>query len=83
MIDRVIEIAEDAGRLIQAVREKGFEVEQKGTQGPVTDADRAADELLRTRLLALDGCGWLSEETADDNRRLQQERVRLRQRADH
>ena len=75
MIDRVIEIAAEAGRVIQALREKGFQVEQKGTQGPVTDADRAADELLRTRLLALDGCGWLSEETADDNRRLQQERL--------
>ena len=75
MIDRVIEIAEEAGRVIQAVREKGFEVEQKGAQGPVTDADRAADELLRTRLLALEGCGWLSEETADDERRLQQERL--------
>ena len=75
MIDRIIEIAEEAGRVIQAIREKGFAVEQKGTQGPVTEADRAADELLRTRLLALEGCGWLSEETADDKRRLQQERL--------
>ena len=41
MIHRVITIAEEAGHLIQDVRARGFDVEQKGSQGPVTEADRA------------------------------------------
>jgi myo-inositol-1(or 4)-monophosphatase len=41
---------------------------------PVTEADRAADRVLREILLR-DGEGWLSEESADDLARLQKERV--------
>ena len=46
MLDRVIAAAEAAGHVIQEIWESGFDVEQKGSQGPVTQADRAADALL-------------------------------------
>ena len=75
MLERVIAAAEAAGRVIQEIRESGFDVEQKGSQGPVTQADRAADKLLRTELLAIEACGWLSEETADDQSRLNESRL--------
>lgn len=44
--------------------------------GPVTEADLAVDTYLRTSLLAArPGYGWLSEETEDDARRLEQDTV--------
>ncbi len=75
MIENVITAARDAGRVIEDVRRKGFDVEEKGQQGPVTEADRAADTLLKERLLAPEPCAWLSEETADDPVRLDRARV--------
>ncbi len=75
MIEKVVEAARAAGRVIEEVRARGFEVEQKGKQGPVTEADHAADALLKERLLAVENCGWLSEETADDKSRLHQDRL--------
>ena len=45
-----------------------------GRSDPVTEADRAADEVLR-RVLLRDGEGWLSEESADDRSRLERRRV--------
>ena len=70
MINSVIKAAREAGRIIQDIRSRPFDVEQKGTEGPVTEADRAADTLLKRELLALEPCGWLSEETADNPSRL-------------
>ena len=75
MINSVISAAKEAGRIIQDIRSRPFDVEQKGKMGPVTDADRAADELLKKELLALEPCGWLSEETADDHSRLTLDRL--------
>ncbi len=75
MIQQIIPIVESAGRLIQQVASRDFDVEQKGNQGPVTEADRGADELLKSALLAIESCGWLSEETADDRSRLDVERL--------
>lgn len=50
--------------------DRGTVIEQKKAGGdPVTEADLAIDATLRRCLLA-DGEGWLSEETADDNSRL-------------
>ena len=48
--------------------------EYKARHDPVTEADHAVDAVLRQTLLR-DGEGWLSEETADDSSRLQNERV--------
>jgi myo-inositol-1(or 4)-monophosphatase len=43
-------------------------------RGPVTEADRASNRVLREILLR-EGEGWLSEETVDDLARLKEERV--------
>jgi len=48
------------------------DVEYKAGHDPVTEADRAVDEAVRTILLR-DGEGWLSEETADNLDRLNKE----------
>jgi len=75
MIERVIAAAEAAGRVIEEVQRRGFSVEQKGDQGPVTEADRGADALLKDQLLSIEPCAWLSEETADDPVRLEASRL--------
>jgi len=48
--------------------------EYKSGDDPVTEADRAANRALRESLVR-DGEGWLSEESDDDLRRLDTERV--------
>lgn len=51
-------------------------VETKAGGSPVTEADHAADALLKAELRALDpAAGWLSEETADTPERLSRERL--------
>ena len=75
MIERVVEAAESAGRVIQEVRSRDFDVTQKGSQGPVTEADHAADALLHETLLAIEPCAWLSEESTDDPSRLAAKRL--------
>jgi myo-inositol-1(or 4)-monophosphatase len=48
--------------------------EKENRAGPVTEADHAANRVLRS-LLPMDGEGWLSEETADGPGRLELRRV--------
>lgn len=83
----VADLARMATRLAEAVREAGalahslFKTPLKNwTKGPaaspVSEADIAVDDLLRTRLNAIDaGIAWLSEESADDPVRLDARRV--------
>jgi myo-inositol-1(or 4)-monophosphatase len=76
LIEAVIGIVQRAGTLIRHQQELGLVVEEKlHGAGPVTAADRAADRLLREELLRLAPGGWLSEEIADDQRRLREHRV--------
>ncbi|MGD8326312.1 MAG: inositol monophosphatase family protein, partial [Sphingomonadales bacterium] len=42
-----------AGQLILDIRAKGFNVEEKNDTSPVTEADRAAEDILVTALKAL------------------------------
>ena len=70
LIEQAVEVVRAAGRTIEALRGTDLDVRSKGAQGPSTAADRAADTQLKRELLALEPCGWLSEETADDARRL-------------
>src|SRR5215471_17443484 len=49
-------------------------VHQISERGPVTQADLLMNEVLR-QVLVRDGEGWLSEESADDLRRLKEHRV--------
>ena len=55
-----------AGRLARTMREKGLKTWVKGKDSPVSDADIAADALLRERLTAAaPHYEWLSEESAE------------------
>ncbi|WP_233205188.1 3'(2'),5'-bisphosphate nucleotidase CysQ [Alkalicaulis satelles] len=63
--------ARDAGQLALAFRARGLKAWDKAAGDPVSEADIAADTLLKDRLIpARPGYGWLSEETADDRSRL-------------
>ncbi|MEM7490208.1 MAG: 3'(2'),5'-bisphosphate nucleotidase CysQ [Pseudomonadota bacterium] len=71
------EAARAAGDIARRHFGNGPETWDKGDgQGPVTEADLAVDDMLRTELLAArPDYGWLSEETPDDAARLSHERV--------
>ncbi len=70
--------AGEAGALAMRYFRQNPNVWEKDGGSPVSEADIAVDDLLRTRLLAArPGYGWLSEETADDGSRLDRERVFL------
>jgi myo-inositol-1(or 4)-monophosphatase len=71
-----IEAARAAGIEVAARFGAVAEVRYKGPDQPVTEADLAADRLLRSHLLnARPEYGWLSEETADSPERLERARV--------
>lgn len=65
-----------AGETIMGFYRDAFTVTDKSPDNPVTEADIAADSLLKKRLLErLPNAGWLSEETADNPARLEREYV--------
>jgi len=63
-----------AADLLRGFSPERMEVERKAGGDPVTEADRAVDDLLR-RTLVRGEEGWLSEETRDDGTRLSRRRV--------
>jgi myo-inositol-1(or 4)-monophosphatase len=70
------EAAIDAGRLALEHQARGLQVRSKPGGSPVTDADLAVDEQLKSVLTAArPDYGWLSEETADDPARLERSRL--------
>lgn len=70
------EAALEAGELASTMRRQGLEVAYKDGGSPVTNADLAADALLKERLrTARPDYGWLSEETRDDPERLGKARL--------
>jgi myo-inositol-1(or 4)-monophosphatase len=74
-VARIREALRAAAEVVRPFSPGAVEYEEKaGRAGPVTEADRAADDLLR-RLLPRKGEGWLSEETADSPERLGARRV--------
>ncbi len=73
MIEEIVKLAVRAGTIIEEVRNSPFSVEQKGSMGPVTEADHRADAFLKTELPKVVDGGWLSEETADNDERLSKE----------
>ena len=76
ILPAVIEAARAAGRAILEVRAAAtVEIRQK-PEGPVTNADMAANALLELSLRALaPDAAWLSEETADSPERLRAQSV--------
>lgn len=75
LAEAVVEAVREAGRGVERVRRRGFDVEEKEGQGPVTRADRGADDFLRERLTGLRDAAWLSEESSDDPGRADADRL--------
>ncbi|CAN7207617.1 3'(2'),5'-bisphosphate nucleotidase CysQ [Phenylobacterium sp. LjRoot219] len=72
----IVEAARAAGELATGLRDDGLTVDFKAGDSPVTNADFAADALLKATLRgARPDYAWLSEETADDPARLAARRV--------
>lgn len=71
LLHEASEIVVAAGVTIMGFFEGSYRVRDKSIDNPVTDADLAADTLLHKGLIRiLPSAGWLSEETADDLSRL-------------
>ena len=63
LIDALAEAAWEAGEAILTVRRRGFEVETKGDTSPVTEADRAAEQVILAALVrAAPGVPVIAEE---------------------
>ncbi|KPV41374.1 hypothetical protein AN478_01980 [Thiohalorhabdus denitrificans] len=76
LLEDVKEAVRAAGREVMQYQGGANEQWEKGVDDPVTKADLASDKLLRERLLGLcPECGWQSEETVDDQSRLEKEWV--------
>lgn len=76
LLEDTIEITRAAGAAIMDFYQSAFDVTDKAPDNPVTDADFAADTLLRERLMErLPEAGWLSEETKDSRDRLDKKLV--------
>jgi len=73
-LERIHAALEAARAVINRFTPGAIETEYKVGHDPVTEADRAVDDILRKTLLR-PGEGWLSEETVDDFTRLDKERV--------
>jgi len=79
--ERELQAARDAamaaGQILQRYyRDGGYQVDSKGHDNPVTTADFEADSKLKQILRdAFPAYGWLSEETADSDERLNRDRV--------
>ena len=69
--DLLAAAARDAGILAMKFRDRGLRSWEKSRGDPVSEADLAADTLLKDRLRpARPDYGWLSEETLDDRSRI-------------
>ena len=75
-LDLLCDVAHEAGRLALSLQETDLKIWRKEGGSPVTNADLAADELIKARLRAArPDYGWLSEETADDRSRFSARRL--------
>jgi myo-inositol-1(or 4)-monophosphatase len=73
-LERIHAALEAAQAVLNRFTPGAIEAEYKVGHDPVTEADRAVDEVLKKHLLR-PGEGWLSEETVDDFMRLDTQRV--------
>lgn len=73
-LQRIHAALEAARGVLNRFTPGAIETEYKVGHDPVTEADRAVDQVLRDNLLR-DGEGWLSEESVDDFSRLERQRV--------
>ncbi len=63
LLQSVVEIAHRAGEAILRIYEAGFSVEMKPDNSPVTEADKAADAVIRDGLRLLGDIPYISEES--------------------
>ncbi|MDX1617124.1 MAG: 3'(2'),5'-bisphosphate nucleotidase CysQ, partial [Candidatus Promineifilaceae bacterium] len=76
LLDDAVAATIQAGAAIMDYFRDSFSVHDKSPDNPVTDADLAADKLLRQQLgRVMPSAGWLSEETVDNADRLDREWV--------
>ena len=73
-LERIHAGLEAARAVLNRFTPGAIETEYKVGHDPVTEADRAVDDVLRKNLLRA-GEGWLSEETVDDLTRLDKKYV--------
>ena len=74
-VERIRGALQQAVSVVSSFVPGAVKADQKSSgRGPVTEADRALDRVLRETLLR-EGEGWLSEESADDLTRLEKHRV--------
>jgi myo-inositol-1(or 4)-monophosphatase len=71
---RIQEALQAAAHAVSRFVPGNVKADYKPGQGPVTEADRVTNDVLR-EVLVRDGEGWLSEESVDDKQRLGKERV--------
>ena len=71
---RIKSTLEKANELAKTFSPESVKVADKANNDPVTEADTALNELLLSELVCGDE-GWLSEETADDGKRLAKTKV--------
>jgi myo-inositol-1(or 4)-monophosphatase len=74
VVQRIQSALEAARKVFERFTAGAIDAEYKLGHDPVTEADRAADAVLRKELLR-DDEGWLSEESVDDLSRLGKSRV--------
>ena len=70
------DIVKEAGRILLEYYHQDYKIEFKKGDGPVTEADKASNDFIISRLRELyPDDGILSEESKDDFKRLEKERV--------
>lgn len=70
-LSEMIKVAKESSSLVLDIYHKGFTVEYKEDESPVTEADKNSDQLIRKHLLScFPDYAFLSEEEADDLSRL-------------
>jgi myo-inositol-1(or 4)-monophosphatase len=74
VLTRIDSALDEAVAALDRFKPGNIAADDKGGGDPVTAADRTVDSLLK-RILPRDDDGWLSEETADDLRRLDRKYV--------
>src|SRR5260370_24470258 len=74
ILGRIREALEAAVSAVSAFVPGAIKVHHSSDRGPVTEADKVVNLVLR-QVLVRDGEGWLSEESVDDLQRLGKDRV--------
>ncbi|HWH78169.1 MAG TPA: inositol monophosphatase family protein, partial [Candidatus Binatus sp.] len=75
-LDKAELAARQAGSAVMELFKGKYDVREKSKNNPVTSADLEANRIIREHIQAsFPDDGWLSEEDADDSRRLSAPRV--------